>query len=240
MPSLSPRGSRCVRSSRSSDAAARITARDISSPGRAWTSPRRSCGLSAGRCRESVSRHPFPTATFPMDGARRVADTTGATLLADRQGVVRMASAAAGRLLGCAPSDVEGCRLDEVLEAPDRAVLEAALSSVLGAVVDHPVRLAVSVRVGGGHALEADLLLTPVAATSAPVAVLIEIRPLGPPRPYSLGAPGAEGIEPAVMAQAATADAVAICRDEVIIEDLEGLAALTRVVPRRVEGVSIK
>ncbi|HZI94752.1 MAG TPA: PAS domain-containing protein, partial [Patescibacteria group bacterium] len=77
------------------------------------------------------------------------------TLMADQDGVVRMASSAAAELFGSAARDLEGLRLDELLESPAREVVEALFGAMArGSEVttgDTPVRLAVRLRLPRGR-----------------------------------------------------------------------------------------
>src|SRR5262245_45632663 len=88
-------------------------------------------------------------------------DLPAPTWMLDEQGVVRMASADAARLLGCEPADLEGRLLGDLLEAPSPSVIAAILNELAA-----PCRLAVRVPRADGEAAEADLWLTPLPAGS--------------------------------------------------------------------------
>ncbi|HKY31236.1 MAG TPA: ATP-binding protein [Candidatus Polarisedimenticolia bacterium] len=163
-------------------------------------------------------------------------EPAGASLLADREGIVRMVSSSAAAMLGRAASELEGRRLDELLQSPGRAVVEAILRSLADPAYPQPARLAARLAGPGGSALDADLWLRASAGDGpADGAILITIEPVAA-RPAGTGT-AAVG-EPA--AGGVLHDAVLICRGGTIVEAGEGMAELAGLDPARLAGWRIR
>ncbi|MFQ5701260.1 MAG: ATP-binding protein [Acidobacteriota bacterium] len=86
-----------------------------------------------------------------------------ATMLVDGEGMIRMCSSAAAALFGTAPSDLEGLRLHEVLESPDRdALLEALQSARRWTDPSSPPSIRATIRRHGGRTVTIRMQVEPL------------------------------------------------------------------------------
>jgi len=154
------------------------------------------------------------------------------SLLVDGQGVVRMATAAAAALFDSSPSDLEGLRLDELLEFPSRPVIDALLADLGGAIASgasrSSFRTQVRYRGAGGAAEEADLRLRVI--DDLPQGERQFLATLHPLASDELGA-----VDP-VIREEVTEGAVFLCRGDRLLQAGAGLAELAGVEARQLAG----
>jgi PAS domain S-box-containing protein len=163
-----------------------------------------------------------------------------------------MVSAAAADLLGTTARDLEGLRLQELLEAPGPGVVEAVYRSLAepaaGAAGGAPERLAARVRLPDGSLVEVDLRLSRLpGASGIPGATLIDIdllhlagRGSTPETGASMARSNADPVIPPEIKAAATEDAFVICRTGTIVHAGDGFERLAGMSAGSLTGWSVK